>query len=120
MTQPRETSGYTASMHVKALVEHTDPRVVDAVLVNSEPIPESIQARYREQDSVPVEPDIEKIHALGYRVITDNYCSFDSERVRHNADRVSKQIIQFIIGSRGWFIGNTANAEQETASEQTV
>jgi uncharacterized cofD-like protein len=46
MTQPGETDGYTASMHVKSLIEHSHPRIIDYCVVNSGKIPPDIQKRY--------------------------------------------------------------------------
>lgn len=38
MTQPGETDDYTASMHVKALIEHGGAGIVNYVLVNNKEI----------------------------------------------------------------------------------
>lgn len=43
MTQPGETDDYTASMHVKALIEHGGAGIVDYVLVNNKEISAEMQ-----------------------------------------------------------------------------
>ena len=38
MTQPGETTNMSAWEHLKVLLDHTDPRIVDACFVNTTPI----------------------------------------------------------------------------------
>jgi len=40
MTQPGETDGYSASSHIKALIEHSHPAVIDYCIVNTGKIPQ--------------------------------------------------------------------------------
>jgi uncharacterized cofD-like protein len=99
MTQARETAGFRASDHVKALVSHTNPGITQLVLVNTQPVPGSLLERYREEGAVPVEPDIEQIRSLGYQVVADNFISIENV-VRHDADKVAATIIQLLVGAR--------------------
>ena len=99
MTQARETAGFRASDHVKALVAHTNPGITQLVVVNTQSVPISLLDRYREEGAVPVEPDIEQIRSLGYQVVADNFISIENV-VRHDADKVAATIIQLLVGSR--------------------
>ena len=59
MTQPGETDGYTASMHVKAILDHAGRNAVDYVIVNSTPVPEDLKKKYAEAGAYPVIVDEE-------------------------------------------------------------
>ncbi|MBI3083688.1 MAG: YvcK family protein [Candidatus Omnitrophica bacterium] len=100
MTQSRETNGYRASDHVRALVAHANPGVIQLCLVNTETVPHALLEKYRQEGAFPVEPDIERIRELGYQVVAENIISTENY-VRHDPDRVAKLVIQLTVGSRG-------------------
>ncbi|HEX9780823.1 MAG TPA: YvcK family protein [bacterium] len=100
MTQFRETHGYRASDHVRALTAHTNPGVAQVVVVNTETVPEELVERYRAEEAFPVEPDIDRLQEMGYRVVAGNVINSDNH-VRHDSDHVAKLIIELIIRLRG-------------------
>ena len=100
MTQSRETHGYRASDHVRALVAHSNPGIVQLCLVNTEPVPPTLLEKYRQEEAFPVESDVEQLRALGYQVVTDNIINTENY-VRHDSDKVAKIIIQLLVGTRG-------------------
>ncbi len=100
MTQSRETYAFKASDHVRAIAAHTNPGIIQVCIVNTQPVPELLQERYRAEEAVPVEPDVERIRELGYQTVAENTLSLDSY-VRHDADKVAKIIIQLVVGARG-------------------
>lgn len=69
MTEPGETTGYTASDHLRVLAQYLDLRRFTAVVVNSEPPPPEIRVRYQEEGSEPVEDDLRGARTWGLRVI---------------------------------------------------
>ena len=99
MTQSRETHAYKASDHVRALIAHTNPGIVQLCMVNTEPVPHHLLERYRAEDAFPVVADIDHIRELGYQVVADNIISTQNY-VRHDADKVAKLIVQLIVGTR--------------------
>src|SRR3989338_2094423 len=99
MTQSRETHGFGASDHIRALVAPTNPGIVQLCIVNTEPVPDALLERYREEGAYPVGADVEKIRSLGYQVVADNIISTENY-VRHDADKVASIIIQLLVGSR--------------------
>ena len=109
MTQSRETHGFRASDHVRALVAHTNPGIVQVCLVNTEPVPFSLLERYRQEEAFPVEADLEQIRALGYQVVADNIISTENY-VRHDPDKVTKLIIQLIVGTRSRPLATASSA----------
>jgi uncharacterized cofD-like protein len=84
MTQPGETEGYCASAHVKALIEHSNPRIIDYCIVNTGKIPANILKRYEEQSSGAVVNDSMHIENAGYRVLGADIISISEDLVRHD------------------------------------
>jgi uncharacterized cofD-like protein len=68
-TQPGETDGYTASMHLRVLQEHVGPWVCDTVLCNDAPLPAGLLERYSKERAMPVDVDAEAMEAMGCRVL---------------------------------------------------
>lgn len=95
MTQQGETDNYTASDHVKAIVDHTSPGILNAVLVNSAEVPLDAQGRYKAEDSFPVVPDIERIKGMGYTVVATDLLSIN-DYVRHDSTKLTKALIRLI------------------------
>jgi uncharacterized cofD-like protein len=58
MTEPGETDGYGLTAHLEALAAHGLPSdALDYVVVNTQPIAPTVQARYAAQGAEPVKPD---------------------------------------------------------------
>ena len=112
MTQSKETHEFRASDHVRALVAHASPGIIQLVIVNTEPVPPTLLEKYRQEEAFPVEADVERIRALGYQVVADNIISIE-DYVRHDPDKVAKIVIQLIVGSRGRSPASAAPARQE-------
>ncbi len=93
MTQPGETDNFTASDHVRAIEAHAGRRVFDYVLVNTAvPSPELLE-RYRASGQEMVEPDIDRIRAMGYKVVAGTFIS-ESDYVRHDPHRLAEAILK--------------------------
>ncbi|MBC7318075.1 uridine diphosphate-N-acetylglucosamine-binding protein YvcK [Candidatus Bipolaricaulota bacterium] len=69
MTEPGETTGYTASDHLKVLAQYLDLRRFAGVIVNTEPPPPEILARYQAEGSEPVKDDLRGAKTFGLKVI---------------------------------------------------
>ena len=96
MTQPGETDGYTASQHVKAILDHVGPGVIDYVVVNAQAIAPDLQERYASQGAAPVIADIEAIEALGVRAVKANIIN-ETNLVRHDPERLARTIMDMVI-----------------------
>lgn len=95
MTQPGETDNYKASDHLKALVRHSTPEIINTCIINTGSVPESLLKRYKEEGASIVEPDRETIQKMGYRVIGANIISA-TDYIRHNADKLSRLVMNLI------------------------
>lgn len=95
MTQPGETDHFKASDHIRELVAHTHPKVLDACIINNGKIPEDISAKYACENSMPVEADSQTIKDYGYGVIEEDLVSV-TDHVRHDAFKLSKIIANLL------------------------
>ncbi|MGA2775207.1 MAG: gluconeogenesis factor YvcK family protein [Candidatus Omnitrophota bacterium] len=96
MTQPGETDGYSVSDHIRALVTHSDPKILNYCIVNTGEVPADILKRYAQQDSYLVVNDRKKAETAGYRVIEDDFGIIEDGVVRHDAVKLAKLILGLI------------------------
>ena len=95
MTQPGETDNYKASDHLKALIRHSTPEIINTCIINTGSVPEALLKRYKEERADIVEPDRDTIQKMGYRVIGANIISA-TDYIRHNADKLSRLVMNLI------------------------
>lgn len=93
MTQPGETDGFSAWDHLKVLLEHTDPRIVDACFANVSDIPAEMIEKYREKGAEPVERDFDVIRQKGYKIIEGEILKTNGQ-VRHNPEDLARLIFE--------------------------
>ncbi len=94
MTQHGETDGYKASDHLKAIIAHTSPSAVTHCVVNTGRVPAELVEKYRGENASPVEPDIDVIEKMGYKIISGNVIS-TADYVRHDPEKLAKIISDF-------------------------
>lgn len=99
MTQSQETAGFTASDHVRTLVTHTSPGILQVCIVNTRPVPAELLDKYQQEDAYPVEADVEAIRALGYQVVPEEVISTQNY-VRHDPDKLARLIAHLAMGTR--------------------
>ncbi len=92
MSQVNESMGLTASQHIEKIYDHTRAPIFDYALVNTGAFSAETLARYAAEGASPIVPDIERIEALGVRVITGDFASEESV-VRHSAGRVTDALL---------------------------
>ena len=97
MTQPGETDNFSSWEHLKVLLEHTDPRIIDACFVNNQSIPEDILERYQAKGAEPVVQDWDKIREKGYEVIEGQMLSIEESQVRHNSDQLARMVFDHYL-----------------------
>ena len=95
MTQQGESDGFTASAHVQQIVGHSEKNVINACLINNAEVPMEAQGRYKAEGSIPVEPDIDKIRAMGYLAFGTDLLHV-SDYVRHDSEKLTQSIINLI------------------------
>jgi uncharacterized cofD-like protein len=84
MSQPGETSGFSAADHIAAINEHAGTRLTDVAVVNTGEISEAMTKRYAAQRAYPVVNDVDCIRELGAEVLGANLLAED-QKIRHNS-----------------------------------
>lgn len=92
MTQPGESDSFTASEHITAILRNTESRIFDYVLVNTGVPSEASIEKYREFGQYLVEPDTDRIRAMGFRPIVGDFTS-ESDFVRHDPAKVANRLM---------------------------
>ena len=93
MTQPGETMGYTASMHLDALERHSEKGIVDYMIVNDAPIPSDVVKLYAAENASNVILDIENLKRRVV-VLHGNMFLVQNGQIRHNFSRLSRAIMK--------------------------
>jgi uncharacterized cofD-like protein len=92
MTQANESLGLSASEHIERIYNHTRAPIFDCALINTAPFSAETLARYEAEGAAPIAADIERVEALGVRVITGDF-AIEENVVRHAADRVTEMLL---------------------------
>eukprot|EP00825_Cyclidium_porcatum_P008532 TRINITY_DN14253_c0_g2_i1.p1 TRINITY_DN14253_c0_g2~~TRINITY_DN14253_c0_g2_i1.p1 ORF type:complete len:229 (+),score=30.22 TRINITY_DN14253_c0_g2_i1:96-782(+) len=95
MTQPGETDNYTASQHVKAIIEHAGQGCIDYVVINVQNVTEVLQSSYAKEGAFPVIPDIAELEEMGIKVVKAKLIS-GTNLVRHDPIRLSRTIMSMV------------------------
>ena len=107
MTQHGETDNYTVSDHIVAINKHVEENIFDLVIANSREFDDSILSKYHKEKQEAVKIDQEKIEELGIRLIkNDDVGIVDNNTIRHNAEKVSELIYDYIIDDKPTMIYN--------------
>jgi uncharacterized cofD-like protein len=83
MSQPGETTAFSASDHVRALRKHARGKILDYAIVNIRPIRPAMKTRYARQQALPIENDIDALFKLGVKVIAGNLAQH-GETLKHD------------------------------------
>lgn len=105
MTQPGETENMSAADHVESLFANAGAPVCDYVIVNDQP-PSKLLGTYAEEGQVPVEPDVERIEAMGLRSVRAEMIS-ETQTVRHDPEKLSDVVLSVIdraVAERATFV----------------
>ncbi len=95
MTQKGETEDYKASDHLKAIIDHTAPGIVDYCVINTAKIRPEMLEKYKVEEAYPVIPDTENLKKLKCKVIEAHIAKSEGY-VRHDSDKVSKIIVDLV------------------------
>ncbi|MBN3039829.1 MAG: YvcK family protein [Candidatus Omnitrophica bacterium] len=92
MTQHGETDGFTASDHLKMLLDHAGEGIVNCCLISSGRLKYRLLVKYAQERSFPVIFDRERIKNMGISVFEADVVS-KSNYLRHDPSKVAKEII---------------------------
>jgi uncharacterized cofD-like protein len=122
MTQPGETTHYTAADHLRAIYDHCGKNLFDYVLVNTAPISSSARKRYLQQRSQPVSVSREELERSGVRVVEGDFV--DEKRsgpasgrwVRHHSERLAQAVLD-VAGSHHYWASTERHAAARRRAE---
>ncbi len=95
MTQPGESDSFSASEHVGAILSQVKDKVFDYVVVNTGVPSQEAVEKYRTVGQNLVDPDIDRIRAMGLKVISGNFMS-ESDVVRHDPVKVVSRLMTLL------------------------
>ncbi len=104
MTQANESLGLTHSQHIEKIMQHcavssgskskpSSPKLFDYALINTAPISPALLDRYAREGQTPIEPDLDRIRALGVEPITGSFVH-EGDVLRHDHDRLTDALLQ--------------------------
>lgn len=84
MGQLGETENYTTADHVEAIYHHIGKDTIDTIVLHNQPIDKDILALYKEERSVPVPYDRERLRSYQIRIIEKDVIDYTDNVIRHN------------------------------------
>ncbi|HET6373244.1 MAG TPA: uridine diphosphate-N-acetylglucosamine-binding protein YvcK [Candidatus Polarisedimenticolia bacterium] len=100
MTQPGETPKFSASDHLRRLMELCGPGLCDVALVNVAVPSKKALRRYRADGAEPVAVDLARFRDMGVRVRTGRLVAED-DIVRHDSVKLARQVLALSREPRG-------------------
>lgn len=97
MTQPGETDNFTASDHLKSLINYGGKKSVQYVIANNGVIPKDIESRYLKEGSKLVELDRDEIRSLGVEIVEENLVKITKGYVKHDSEYLAEIIMKTVI-----------------------
>jgi uncharacterized cofD-like protein len=92
MWEPGETEGYSAGDHLRAVIEHSLPGLIDIVVANNKPIPASARKRYAKENAFEVELDQARLRELAPEIIATDLLA-KGLPLRHDSDRLARMLL---------------------------
>lgn len=96
MTQAGETTDYTASDHVQAIIDHVGNACVQSIIVHNEPIKQNIQNIYALEDAEPVLFDTQRLLDMDLEIIQDDIIDYSKTSLRHDTRKISRLLYSLI------------------------
>ena len=93
MTQDGESEGYTGADHVRALLRHALPGIVEVCIANSAVLPQSVLEPYRAEGVEQLKLDRAEIEAMGIQV-REYPLAIGSRYIRHDSDALAAAIME--------------------------
>lgn len=98
MSQPGETTGLSASEHIRAIHAHAGTRVVDLAVVNTSTVAAPARRRYATKSATPVTNDLDEIREMGIEVVCTPLAEA-GEKIRHSPAATARVALQ--LAKRG-------------------
>ena len=96
MTEPGETEDYTATDHIRAILDHTECDFLQYVVLNNGKISADVARRYREEGYAPVRCNLEEIRSLGITSISADIITEKENILRHDENKLGRILMELI------------------------
>jgi len=111
MTQANESLELTASQHIEKILDHCGTngangagahsagkhnRIFDYALINTAPISPTLLEKYAHEGQTPIEPDLDRIRALGVEPISGDF-TLEGNLLRHDPDRLTQALLALAL-----------------------
>jgi uncharacterized cofD-like protein len=94
MTQPGETSNFSASDHISTLY-HYIPGSINFAIVNKGDMSIELLEKYKKDGAFPVELDNNELKSMNILPVMDNIL-LEGDYLRHNSDKLARIIIRLV------------------------
>ena len=91
MSQPGETTGFTASDHVFTIYGHARGKLFDGILLNNTAFTRKVLARYKLQGATPVVSDYRRLRAMGLDIYEATLLA-EKDVVRHDPQLLANAV----------------------------
>lgn len=95
MTQPGETEGYSASIHLAELIRYLGENCIDYTLINKSVLSKRIADKYQKEGAYLVKDDLKEKYKNRTKIIRQELLS-QYNFARHDSDKIAKLIMEII------------------------
>jgi uncharacterized cofD-like protein len=96
MTQDGETEGYTAADHVRAILAHGTPGMLDVCVGNCAAIPDQVAAAYSKEGAEPLDMTRRELEAMGLELAEYPLAASDSGFARHDPGALATALMEIL------------------------
>jgi uncharacterized cofD-like protein len=93
MSQPGETTEFSAADHIRALRKHAGGKFLDYAVINIRPITSAMKTRYAKQEALPVYNDIDALFRMGVKVMAGNLARH-GETLKHDPEATAEVAVK--------------------------
>lgn len=93
MTQPGETTGYSAYDHLKVVYDHIGKQIFDYTIVNRNGSRKDLLEKYAEEGAYPVDNDIDKLRKLNIEIVEGKLIQ-TGDYIRHDPHKLAELLVE--------------------------
>jgi len=93
MTQPGETTGYSAADHLQAVYDHIGEQIFDYIIVNQNGSSQRILNKYAKEGAYPVENDTSRLKDFKINIVEGKLLK-TGDLIRHDPQKLADIIVQ--------------------------
>lgn len=97
MTQDGETESYTASDHIRALIDHAGKNLFDVCLANSMPLSDAVLVRYKNEGAEPLTVDAAELGRLGVQTVFAPIADGKRGYARHDPELLARELMALFM-----------------------